>query len=201
LNFNQQLSILGMDSIIKNQNTSALTALYIFHRLKNTAKNSKKRGFFCFIDELKDFLHDESMRKSILEAILEVRKIGGVMCMGFQNFEIFDDIENSANFLENIANFIIFPTNIEDTLKDMKARIGLTDSEAKFLKETSSDSRLVLLKMPLRQESAILNVDLSSLEQYLKVFSSSSDDVLRIKNLKENHPDNWRQLYLKGEIQ
>ena len=78
------------------------------------------------------------MRKSILEAILEVRKIGGVMCMGFQNFEIFDDIENSANFLENIANFIIFPTNIEDTLKDMKARIGLTDSEAKFLKDTSS---------------------------------------------------------------
>ncbi len=25
------------------------------------------------------------MRESILESILEVRKIGGVMCMGFQN--------------------------------------------------------------------------------------------------------------------
>ena len=196
LSFKKQLSILNMDSIIKNSTICSLTALYIFHRLKNTAKNSKKRGFFCFIDELKDFLLEESMRESILEAILEVRKIGGVMCMGFQSLSFFNNVQTGSSFLENIANFIIFPTTNAESLKNMQEKINLTDSEIKFLQEAGTNSRQVLLKMPLRQESAILNVDLSRLGHHIKIFSSSSDNVMRIKELKQNHPNKWREMYL-----
>ncbi|EAH6775828.1 AAA family ATPase [Campylobacter jejuni] len=199
LSFNKQLSILNMDSILKNPTLASLTASYIFHRLKNSAKNSKKRGFFCFIDELKDFLMDENMRESILESILEVRKIGGVMCMGFQNLSFFDDIPKGASFLENIANYIIFPTTNAQTLENMRNKLNLTPTELKFLQEAGTNSRQVLLKMNLSNQSAILNIDLSRLGKHLRVFSSSSDNVMLMKELKELYPNDWRNMYLENQ--
>ncbi|PSM51256.1 P-type type IV conjugative transfer system ATPase TrbE/VirB4 [Campylobacter blaseri] len=198
LNFKKQLSVLNMDGILTNKKTSALTAMYIFHKLKNQAKNSTDtRGFFCFIDELKDYLQDETMQEKILESILEVRKIGGVMCMGFQSLSLFKQIERGSSFLDNIANFIIFPTSSTEALNEMHEMIGLAPTEIKYLKESNSSSREVLLNMKLRNESAKLNIDLSKLGSLLKAFSSSSDNVMLIKKLKEESPKHWRKLYLE----
>ncbi len=44
LNFNKQLSMLNMDAILKNQKLSALSAMYLFHKIKNISKNANK-GF------------------------------------------------------------------------------------------------------------------------------------------------------------
>ena len=198
LNFTKQLSVLNMDGILQNKKTAALTAIYIFHKLKNKAKNSvDKRGFFCFIDELKDYLQDETMQEKILEAILEWRKIGGVACMGFQSMSLFNNIERGSSFLDNIANFVIFPTNSEETLAELNAMIGLTPTEAKFLKETNSNARQILLNMKLRSESAKLDIDLSRLGSYLRAFSSSSDNVMLLKQLKDDSPIHWRKHYIE----
>ena len=197
LNFEKQLSILNMDGVLQNPKTSALTALYIFHKLKNQAKNNiNKRGFFCFIDELKDYLNDDVMREKILEAILEVRKIGGVMCMGFQSISMFKGIPKGTAFLGNIANYIIFPTNNQNTIEELQELIGLTPTEARFLYETDPNARKILLKMLLRNETAYLDVDLSKLGNYLKAFSSSSDNVALLKKFKAENPQKWRELYL-----
>ena len=202
LNFKKQLSVLNMDGILTNKKTAGLTAIYIFHKLKNQAKNSTdKRGFFCFIDELKDYLGDETMQEKILEAILEVRKIGGVMCMGFQNISLFNSIERGSSFLDNIANYIVFPTNSDETLQELKDTIGLKPSEAKFLKETPSNARQILLNMKLRGESAKLNVDLSRLGDYLRVFSSSSNNVMLMKQLQKDSPVHWRKYYIEKQNQ
>ena len=196
LNFTKQLSVLNMDGILTNKKISALTAIYIFHKLKNQAKNSDK-GFFCFIDELKDYLQDETMREKILESILEVRKIGGVMCMGFQSLSLFNQIDNGSSFLDNIANFIIFPTNNAEAQAEMQNMLGLAPTEIKFLNESSSNSREVLLNMKLRNESAKLNIDLSRLGKYIKAFSSSKNNVILIRKLKEESPKHWRKIYLE----
>lgn len=198
LNFTKQLSVLNMDSILTDHKTAGLTAIYIFHKLKNQAKNNQnKRGFFCFIDELKDYLNDEIMQEKILEAILEVRKIGGVMCMGFQSMSLFKNMSRGSSFLDNIANYIIYPTNNESTIEELKEMVGLTPSEAKFLREAGGNSRKILLKMKLRNESAILDVNLSSLQKYLKVFSSSSNNVMLMKRLQQESPKHWRKNYLE----
>ena len=199
LNFTKQLSIINLDSILTDYNIASLTAMYIFHKLKNSAKNSAtKKGFFCFIDELKDYLNEPTMREKILEAILEVRKIGGVICMGFQNISIFKDIPKSNSFLDNIANFIIFPTNNDLILNELAETISLNANEIAFLKNTNPNSRKILLKMPLRNESVILDIDLSRLNQHLKVFSSSSNDVNLMKKLKKENPTEFRNLYLQS---
>ncbi|HDX8132120.1 TPA: TraM recognition domain-containing protein, partial [Campylobacter fetus subsp. venerealis] len=131
----------------------------------------------------------------------EWRKIGGVGCFGFQSISLFNGNERGSSFLDNIANFIIFPTNSEETLKELSDTIGLTPTEAKFLKETQSNARQVLLKMKLRNESAKLNLDISSLGNYLRVFSSSSDNVILMKKLKADSPVHWRKYYLEYKEQ
>ena len=200
LNFTKQLSVLNMDGILSDKKASGLTAMYIFHKLKNQAKNNtQKRGFFCFIDELKDYLQDPTMQEKILEAILEVRKIGGVMCMGFQNINLFSGIERGSSFLDNIANFIIYPTSNDETIQQLNNSIGITPTEAKFLKETNSNARQVLLMMKQRNESAKLDINLSRLGDYMKVFSSSSDKVMLLKQLKKDSPKHWRKFYIEDK--
>lgn len=200
LNFEKQLSILNMDSILNDPKIAGLTAMYIFHKLKIKAKNNdKKRGFFCFIDELKDYLNDETMSKKILEAILEVRKIGGVMCMGYQTITLFNNNSYGSTFLNNIANFIIFPTNNKKEIDLLEELINLNPFEAKFLSSTSLDSRQLLNKMRLRNESAYLDVDLSKLGVHLKCFSSSSDNTMLIKKLQKEYPNEWRTHYLRTD--
>lgn len=200
LNFEKQLSILNMDSILNDPKIAGLTAMYIFHKLKIKAKNNdKKRGFFCFIDELKDYLNDETMSNKILEAILEVRKIGGVMCMGYQTISLFNNNSYGSIFLNNIANFIVFPTNNKKEIELLEELINLNPFEAKFLSSTSLDSRQILNKMSLRNESAYLDIDLSKLGVHLKCFSSSSDNTMLIKKLQKEYPNEWRTHYLRTD--
>lgn len=196
LNFDKQLSILNMDAIIKNERLAGLSALYIFHKIKNISKKSGK-GFFIFIDELKDYLNDETMRKNILESILEVRKLNGVVTMGVQNLDFFDGVSSSNSFLSNMANYIIFPTSNEKTLEELEAKINLSGSELDFLRKTPKESRKVLFKQQNINKSAILDVNFARLGEHLRVFSSNSSDVKLLKDLKTKYPNEYRQRYLK----
>ena len=51
--------------------------------------------------------------------------------------------------------------------------------------------------MKLRNESAKLNIDLSRLGKYIKAFSSSKNNVILIRKLKEESPKHWRKIYLE----
>ncbi|TLD85193.1 AAA family ATPase [Helicobacter sp. MIT 11-5569] len=196
LNFEKQLAILNMDAILKNKELSALTAIYLFHKIKNVSKNSNK-GFFVFVDELKDYLNDEIMREHILEAILEVRKINGVIMMATQDIGFFREIPKGQSFLSNMTNFLIYPTNNQKSLEDMRDLINLTGSEVAFLRQTQPIERKILLKRG--DYSAILDVNLSRLGEHLRVFSSDAGDVKNLKELKRTYGEReWRNLYLKN---
>lgn len=197
LNFNKQLSMLNMDAILKNPKLSALSAMYLFHKIKNISKNANK-GFFIWIDELRDYLNDKNMRDKIIEMIVEIRKINGVITMGLQNLDFLDEISNANTFIENMSNYIIFPTKDEKTLEQLYSKLSLSGSEINFLSQASKNKRQVLFKQK-EIGSAILDVNLSSLgKDYLRVFSSSSDDVNELLELKKQYPSEWRDRYLKG---
>ncbi|KGI55492.1 FtsK/SpoIIIE domain-containing protein [Campylobacter sp. MIT 97-5078] len=196
LNFDKQLSILNMDAILKDERLASLTALYLFHKIKNISKNSSK-GFFIFIDELKDYLLDETMRENILEAILEARKINGVVTMGVQNVDFLREIPRSNAFIDNMANFIIFPTARESSLEVLEDVLKLTGSEIDFLRQTPQEARKILFKQNTLNQSAILDVNLARLGEYLRVFSSNASDVKLLKELKHKFPNEYRQRYLK----
>ncbi|MDY5821233.1 MAG: hypothetical protein SPJ83_00315, partial [Helicobacter sp.] len=76
--------------------------------------------------------------------------------------------------------------------------LSLSGSEINFLSQASKNKRQVLFKQK-EIGSAILDVNLSSLgKDYLRVFSSSSDDVNELLELKKQYPSEWRDRYLKG---
>ncbi|TLD79948.1 AAA family ATPase [Helicobacter sp. MIT 05-5293] len=193
LNFEKQLSVLNMDSILKDKKRSALCALYLFHKIKNISKNSHK-GFFIWIDELRDYLNDENMCNAIIEAIMEIRKINGVITMGVQNLDFFKNVSNAEAFIENMANIIIFPTSDIRTLERLQDQLSLTNSEINFLQNTTKASRRVLLKR--KEESAILDVNLSRIGEYLRIFSSEVEDVNALIESKKLYPQEWRSVYL-----
>ena len=74
--------------------------MYLFHKIKNISKNTNK-GFFIWIDELRDYLNDKNMRDKIIEMIVEIRKINGVITMGLQNLDFLDEISNANTFIDN----------------------------------------------------------------------------------------------------
>lgn len=196
LNFDRQLSILNMDSILKDKKNSALCALYLFHKIKNISKNSNK-GFFIWIDELRDYLNDENMCNAIIEAIMEIRKVNGVWAGGVQNLDFFKNISNADAFIENMTNIIIFPTTNANTLEKMEAQLSLTGSEINFLRNATKSSRQVLLKR--KEESAILEINFARLGEHLKIFSSESEHVNALIEYKKYHPKEWRSMYLKNQ--
>ena len=196
INFENQMTCLAMDNIVKDSKLASLTAMYITHKLKVTAK-TKGRGCFQFFDEFKDYLHNQRMARGILEMIVEGRKLDVVTCAAVQNLDFFDLIENRDSFLDGFAFFIIFPTSSQKTLTKLKEQLSLNETEIEFLKNTSINKREVLLKNRLTKESVFLNVDLSGLGKLLKFYNSSANNVLKAKELISNNPTNWREEYLK----
>ena len=136
------------------------------------------------------------MRDKIIEMIVEIRKINGVITMGIQNLDFLEHVKNANTFIDNMSNYIIFPTKDEKTLAQLESQLSLSASEINFLQSSSKQDRRILYKQK-EIGSAILNVNLERLDNYLKIFSSSASDVLKLKELQEKYKHEWREYYLK----
>lgn len=204
LNFEKNLSVLGMDGLLKDKNLTSIVALYIFQKLVSISREQNK-GFFIFVDELREYLGNKTLASQLLTLILEARKINGVVAMGVQNIDFFDEMAEKmkSSFLTNIAHFIIYPTTSTEELDKMEKVIGLTEEEKEFLRTTSPIERKVLIKQGFSNEkgvksSVIADLNLADLGNYLKVFSSSIGSVKKVKELKVQYPKTWREEYLRS---
>ncbi|MDR2066219.1 MAG: ATP-binding protein [Endomicrobium sp.] len=191
LSFQNQINILNMDSVLKDKETASLMAFYIFHKILYNAK-TKNKGTFVFVDEMKDYLNNEIMAKRLLETILEIRKLNGVVTLGVQNLDFFDEVANAKSWIDNMAHFVIFPTNNTESLEN---HIELSPNELRFLKNTGANERKFLYKNNFTKESVILDFNLSKIGKFVKIFTSDSAKVARMKELK-NTQVNWRDIYL-----
>lgn len=118
--------------------------------------------------------------------------------MATQSLGFFREIPKGTTFLENMTNFLIYPTSNQNALEDMRELINLRGSEVAFLANTQPQERKILLKRG--EYSAILNVNLSRLNPYLRVFSSDAGDVKQLKELKAYYGEKeWRELYLQNK--
>lgn len=204
LNFSRQLSVLGMDNILKDKQLTSIVALYLFQKLVSISRE-QNRGFFIFVDELREYLGNKVLASQLLTLILEARKINGVVAMGVQNLDFFDELAEKmkSSFLTNIAHFIVYPTTSTEELDNLEKIIGLTAEEKDFLKSTPPIERKVLIKQGFSDEkgikaSVIADLNLMDLGEYLKVFSSNIGSVKKVKELKVEYPKTWREEYLKS---
>ena len=97
-----------------------------------------------------------------------------------------------------MSNFIIFPTKDEAVLYKLSQKINLTNSEINFLSSTNKSERTILYKQK-QTGSAIININLEKIgKNNLRIFSSSSNDVADLIELKAKYPSDWRERYIKG---
>lgn len=192
VNFENQLTVLAMDTILKDSKLASLTSMYISHKLKTVAKNESK-GFFQFYDELKDHLHNEKTAQLILESIVEGRKINGTTGVAVQNLDFFNLVPNKDAILDGFGYFLVYPTSSEKSLQKLQEQLSLNESEVNFLRTNDGIARQVLLKNTKTKESMFLNIDLSGMKNFLKFLNSDAGEVNRLKKLIETNPDDWRK--------
>lgn len=198
LTFENNLVGIAMDNILKDKESASLFSMYSNHKIKAVSQAQNGKNFIIFYDELKDYLHNKDMAQDIIEQTLEVRKLGGVICAAVQNIDFFNLIENKDAFLSSFATKIIFPTSSKKTIEKYEEEFKLNESDIHFLKTTTIKDRKVLLKVA--EDSVILNIDLSPLEEYLKVFNSDKNVVKEVKKLKELYPSDWQVKFLESEL-
>ncbi len=184
LDFEKRLSVFNMDSIFKNTDALSLISMYIFHKLY-AVSDEKDAPFMIFVDEALSYFENPFFAKRLEEQTLEVRKKNGIIIYGVQDYKQFLRSEYSRSILgASIATAILFPDPTAD--EKYKETFKLTASEFKFIKENSKPYH-VLVKKQNVSESIILNVNLSSLGKYLKIFDSSSSTVANVLELKKQN--------------
>lgn len=197
LEFKRKLTTLNMDFIVENEKDAGLIAHYLFHKMIYKAKNQDK-GFFIFIDEFKSYLHNPIFNERINLTLTQARKLNGVIAMAFQDMHQLDGVKNADSFIRNLAHIIIFPTKDVDIFA--KYNIPLAENEINFLVNTGQNERKVLIKNLINNEhSNIIDVNLAKLDKYLRILSSDSDTVQKIKKLKINTPL-WKEEFLNGYL-
>ncbi|MDX4069258.1 VirB4 family type IV secretion/conjugal transfer ATPase [Aliarcobacter skirrowii] len=193
LEFKNRLNSFNMDSILNNQEVLGLVALYMFYRFMNAVETTSSSGLL-FIDEIRNYLENKDMAQQIAKAIFEYRKKDIVIVMAAQDHRFFQTNEYAKQILGgSLANLILFPDSTVDN--DYKETLNLTSEEFRFIKNPTN-KREVLFKR-VGGGSVVLNVDLHPLDDYLKVFNSSTSAVQIMEKLQNENPKNWREEYLK----
>lgn len=183
-----------MDFIIDKEKEAGLIAQYLFHKMIFNAKNRDK-GFFIFIDEFKSYLSNEVFNERINLTLTQARKLNGVIAMAFQDMHQLDGVKNADSFVRNLAHLIIFPTKDLDVFNNYN--IHLTENEQSFLINTGQNERKILIKNLINGQSNIIDVNLSKLGKLLKILSSDSNVVQKVKKLKATTPM-WKEEFLNG---
>ncbi len=201
LDFKTRISTINTDSILHNDDDAGLLAYYVFHKMIDRALKIN-RGFLCFIDEFKSYAQNEMMNKEINKIITQARKANGVIVLALQDINQLSEVKNAQSFIKNMGQLILYPQRNIDT-KDLSDKFGirLSDTEKHFLENTAVNEYKVLLKNMNDGSSNIIDVSLSSLGNYLQIFSSNSSMVEHIENLIKHYPTTWKEVFVNNTYQ
>lgn len=194
------LTSFDMTNLLNDDVLGAATVSYIMHRIKETLRVNRAPGFL-FVDETEPLLRNDDFRKMYLVMLQEFRKLDAVVISVFQRPEALRATNVTEAVRQNSGAFYLFP-NPGATALDY-AEFDLTDRELGFiLGETQPARRIqrgLLIKRPMTRESVIVDVDLSPLGPYLKLFSSSSKDVALANDLQRQLGARWVERIIDHE--
>lgn len=191
LSFDKWLVTLDATTILDLPEVLGSMTLYLFHRLRMTVLDDP--GPYCiFIDEMNKYLETAAFGPGIRNLGQEIRKTDGVLIGAVQEASSLLENEYGRKLIDNTATYLLFPSATAEHEHYVKG-LGLTESEFKWIKTPSK--RLVMVKRR-EGESTIINVDLSAIGNYLKVFDSAATSVRRLNTLRKQRSEEWRNAYL-----
>lgn len=179
--------------------TSPLTAAalthYLMHRIRTTLRASAS-PHLIFIDEAAPMLKHALFREAVEVLFKEHRKLRGSITVCFQTVGDVVKTGIASVILEQCPTRFLFPN--PSAKREEYALFHLSDTEWAYITGESRLSRTlkhsVLLKRP--HDSVILNIDMSPLGPYLKLYRSGVEAVKLVATLQHTWGPQWIDPYL-----
>lgn len=190
------LTTFDMTKLLDDPELGAATVSYLLHRIRSAMTRDNSPGFI-FIDETEPLLRDPNFANLFKVALQEFRKIRGVVISVFQRPEALTSSGVSELILSQSAAYYLFQ-NPGAKAQDYR-EFQLNEKEINFVLGQSSiarkSKRSILIKRP-GGESVIVDIDLSPLGPFLKIFSSASQDVSLVSDLYRQFEGKWVEKYV-----
>ncbi len=194
LNFSSNIVCFDMSEVMNDSQLLAPVSFYIFHKFNQIINDNPSPHIF-FIDEMQKYLQNPDFNPHIITAIKESRKRNGIFLGCMQEASTLVESQSGDEIITNLATLILFPTP--------KARaehyidgLGLTDSEFYWIKNCPNPRNVMIKKMG--SNSVIVDVDLSIIGDYLKLFSSKDVDRKKMEKLISVDQFNWVSNFLNS---
>ncbi len=192
LSFDKSLVAFDATTILDLPEVLGAATSYLFHRFTATVL-ADPGPYVVFFDEANKFIEAPAFGSRIRNLAQEIRKTNGVLVAAVQEPSSLLGNEHGKKLIENCATYLLYP-NATAEKEHYIAGLGLNESEFAWIKAPSK--RQVMVKRR-EGESTIINVDLSQLGNYLRVFDSAATSVVRLNKLRKRGEE-WRHVYLTG---
>ncbi len=193
---------INMNEALSDPDLGAAIVAHISAAIKNAAKKNQN-GFNIFIDEAANLLQNDGFCKLAMEMFREYRKLDGAVGMAFQDPTALFDSGIGKAVLDNTATLIFFP-NASATVDNL-APFNLNDEQIRFITDTSNIAENASDNQQLKRqvliikresatgfnESAIINVDLSSLGDAIRFYRAGTAANADLAQAKIKWGDQW----------
>ena len=182
--------------IFEDETLAPAVISYIMHRIQSETGETGVPSLIM-IDETAPMLKHPMFRDYFMIGLQEGRKKRQAYLCAFQQPNIIDTL-GVGEVIRGQCQTVIFFRNQQATPEDY-ANWNLTQREIDFIfgKSYRDFPYAILLSRPATGESVILDVDLSGLGPYLKLYNSGRKNVLLVEELiKEYGEDNFVTKYL-----
>lgn len=161
---------------------------YIMHRI-HTLATATGNPNLIMIDETAPMLEHPMFREQFIVGLREGRKKRQAFLCAFQQPRFLDD-NGLGDVIRGQCQTVIFFRNPQANPSDY-ASWNLTPREMNFImgKEFADRKYAILVSRPAIHESVILDIDLSGLGPYLKIYSSGNKSVLLAEQLSRQIGD------------
>lgn len=182
--------------IFEDETLAPAVISYIMHRIQSETGETGVPSLIM-IDETAPMLKHPMFRDYFAIGLQEGRKKRQAYLCAFQQPNIIDKL-GVGEVIRGQCQTIIFFRNPQGTPEDY-TNWNLTDAETDFIfgKSYRDFPYAILLSRPATGESVILDVDLSGLGRYLRLYNSGRKNVLLVEELiKEYGEENFVTKYL-----
>ncbi|MGX1500851.1 type IV secretion system protein VirB4 [Labrenzia sp. MBR-25] len=152
-------------------------------------------GFSIFIDEAANLLRNNGFRSVVREMYQEYRKLNGLVGLAFQEPGALLEFDGASAMIEN-AQTLFFLPNSQAKVENLQP-FNLSNEQIAFIKGEGDmkGGRQVLVVKRFEaanfNESTILDVDLSGLDDALRFYRSGPSAVKELEKTKQEWGDQW----------
>ena len=199
LNLNQSKLSFDMTHFLDNEPPNVLAAvmMYLFHHIEESAQQGQLVSIF--LDEAWQYLDNAYWQQKLCRWLPTLRKLNLHLVFATQSPKNVATSPISHTILDNCATNIYF-ANPQAKPEHYMDGFNLTQAEFNCIKHNEPQSRLFLYKQG--HESALGKLNLSHLNDWLKVMSGTQASVARLTQIRAevgDDPNVWLPIFLEKE--